>query len=551
MKILGVWDGHNATACLTIDGKIDSCISEERFTRVKNCSGFPGKSIKFVLEHANVKSEDIDIVVLASNYIPVISMTAVGDVRNTLRKTIAKVKPVEKVLYKGLSGYFFKKRSEERIQQIIDLLKIDRNKIVVGEHHILHSYAAYFGSGFKKALVLTLDGEGDGLCGSVSIGENEKLERITTINRENSIGLLWARVTEYLGMKAVEDEWKVMGLAPYAKNDKAYEIFKQIISVEDGYFKSTVPATEFEKFLQKNLYKIRFDIIAYGLQKLTEELVLKWVEYWANKTGINDIAVSGGVFMNVKVNMLLSDIYKNVFVFPSSGDESLAIGACYYGSIQKGFADIEPLGSIYFGPEYSDEEIEYALKKHASVKFDKIEKIEKKIAELLAKGEIVAVMNGKMEWGARALGNRSILADATNFENIKRINEAIKKRDFWMPFAPAILEERIADYAGNPKKSPYMILAFRSTEKGKKDLMAATHQYDNTLRPQTVTEESNPRFYRIIKEFENITGRGGFLNTSFNLHGFPIVMNPEDALYVFENSGLEYLVMNNYLVTKN
>ncbi len=549
MKILGVWDGHNATACLTIDGKIDSCISEERFTRVKNCSGFPEKSIKFILEHGKVKPENIDLVVLASNYIPVISTTTAGDVRNTLRKVVAKVKPVEKVLYRGLSGYFFKKRSEERIQQIIDLLKIDRSKIVVEEHHVLHSYAAYFGSGFEKALILTLDGEGDGLCGSVSIGENGKIERIETITRDNSIGLLWARVTEYLGMKSVEDEWKVMGLAPYAKNDKAYEIFKKIISIEDGNFKSTVPATEFEKFLEENLYRIRFDTIAYGLQKLTEELVLKWVEYWTNKTGIKDIAVSGGVFMNVKVNMLLCDMYKNVFVFPSSGDESLAIGACYYGNIQKEFTDIEPLGNIYFGPEYSDKEIEDELDKH-NVKFAKHDDIEKKIAELLSEGEIVAVMNGRMEWGARALGNRSILADATNFENIKRINEAIKKRDFWMPFAPAILEERIADYAINPQKSPYMILAFRSTEKGKKELMAATHQYDNTLRPQTVTKESNPRFYQILKEFERITGRGGFLNTSFNLHGFPIVMNPEDALYVFENSGLNYLAIGSFLVEK-
>lgn len=550
MKILGVWDGHNSTACLTIDGKIDSCVSEERFTRTKNYSGFPKNSIDFVLKHAKIDSKDLDLVVLASNYIPVIATTAAGNVRNTLRRAVAKMKPVEKVLYKTLSGYFFQKRSEERIQQIVDFLKIDRNKITVAEHHVLHGYAAYFGSGFKKALVLTLDGEGDGLCGSVSIGENEIIERINTINRENSIGLLWARVTEYLGMKAVEDEWKVMGLAPYAKGDKAYNIFKKTIYFEDGEFKSTVPATKFENFLKENLYRIRFDTVAYGLQKITEELVLQWVDYWTMKTGIKDIVVSGGVFMNVKVNMLLCDIYKNVFVFPSSGDESLAIGACYYGNIQKEFTKIEPLGNIYFGPEYSDKDIEETLKKHKDVKVSKHDNIEKKIAELLAKGEIVAVMNGRMEWGARALGNRSILADATNFENIKRINEAIKKRDFWMPFAPAILEERIGDYAVNPRKSPYMILAFRSTELGKKDLMAATHQYDNTLRPQTVTKESNPKFYQILKEFENITGHGGFLNTSFNLHGFPIVMSPEDAMYVFENSGLNHLAMGNFLVEK-
>lgn len=550
MKILGVWDGHNATACLTIEGKIDSCVSEERFTRIKNYSGFPKSSIEFVLKHGNVSSKDLDLVVLASNYIPMIATTATANARDSLRRVVGKVRPVEKILYKTMSGYFYQKRSEERIGQIADFLKIDRKKITVVEHHVVHAYAAYFGSGLKKALVLTLDGEGDGLCGSVSVGENGKLERIATIDRENSLGLLWARTTEYLGMKAVEDEWKVMGLAPYARGEKAYELFKDTIYLEGGNFKSKVQSRDFENFLKENLYRIRFDTVAYGLQKITEELVLQWVDYWTKKTGIKDIAVSGGVFMNVKVNMLLCDLYKNVFVFPSSGDESLAIGACYYGNAEKGFTGMKPLENIYFGPEYSDKEIDETLKKHKSIKVSKHENIEKKIAELLSQGEIVAVMNGRMEWGARALGNRSILADATNFENIKRINEAIKKRDFWMPFAPAILEERIGDYAVNPRKSPYMILAFRSTDLGRKELMAATHQYDNTLRPQTVTKESNPRFYQIIKEFEKITGRGGILNTSFNLHGFPIVMSPEDAMYVFENSGLTHLAMGNFLVEK-
>jgi carbamoyltransferase len=350
-------------------------------------------------------------------------------------------------------------------------------------------------------------------------------------------------------MKAVEHEFKVMGLAPYAKDDRAYNILKTLIYLEDGNFKAKIPAREFEQFLKENLYRVRFDSIAYGLQKLTEELVPAWIKYWVDKTGISDIALGGGVFMNVKLNMLLCDTYKNLFVYPSCGDESLALGSCYYGHKYLGESGIEPLGSLYFGPEYSDEQVEAAIK-NRGLKFTKHKDIASKIAKLLKSGKIVASFAGRMEWGARALGNRSILADPRKLENIKIINEAIKQRDFWMPFAPAILEERTADYIENPRTAPYMILAFRSTELSRKNLAATMHPYDHTVRPQIVNSKSNARFYKIIKEFEKLTGCGVVLNTSFNLHGYPIVMTPEDALYVFENSGLNYLAMNNYLVEK-
>jgi len=263
--------------------------------------------------------------------------------------------------------------------------------------------------------------------------------------------------------------------------------------------------------------------------------------------------------MNVKLNLKIMEMpeVRKFFVFPSCGDESLAIGAAYYGYEQvckdKGKnVDIEPLGDLYKGPEYSNEYIENVLKKESGIVYSFFDNIEEKIVELLTKKEIVARFAGRMEWGARALGNRSILADASNYEVVKIINEMIKQRDFWMPFAPTILKEREDDYIVNPKKvpAPYMILAFNSKEKAKKDLVAAMHPYDYTLRPQILEKEENEKYYKIIKIFEEMTGMGGILNTSFNLHGYPIVCSPEDAIHVFKNSGLKYLALENWLVKK-
>jgi len=251
---------------------------------------------------------------------------------------------------------------------------------------------------------------------------------------------------------------------------------------------------------------------------------------------------------------------ESLFIFPSCGDESNSTGAAYQiyaeEKLKKGEPiDINPLENIYFGPEFKDKEIEIVLKNNDNnngvYKYEKKDDIEKEVAHLLNKEEIVARFKGKMEFGARALGNRSILADPINIEVVKTINDIIKNRDFWMPFAPSILKERTDEYLVNHKQidSPYMIICFDSTEKVK-ELKAACHPYDNTIRPQVVYKDWNPDYYRLIKEFEKLTGRGAILNTSFNLHGHPIVCSPKDALEVFKKSGLEYMAMGNFLVRK-
>ncbi|MBE9595136.1 MAG: hypothetical protein IMF19_16850, partial [Proteobacteria bacterium] len=449
-------------------------------------------------------------------------------------------------------------------------LGIPEERVIFVDHHLCHAAAAYYGSPWKdeKILVLTNDGSGDGLCSTVYIGEDGNLNKIAETPKGNSIGNIYSRVTFMLGLVPWEHEWKVMGMAPYAPEsgmEKSYEVFKEYLSVPDGALtlkrNISEPTYLIYPRLRKELELHRFDWISAGLQRFTEETLCKWVKNAIEKTGIHKIALSGGVFMNVKANKHIVEMkgVDDIFVFPSCGDESNSIGAAYWVHAEKcrelgEDVDIPPLCEIYFGPSFTDEDIEETLSKSkmdTNFSYEHVDDIEKRIAELIAQGGIVARCKGRMEFGARALGNRSILADASNYGCVRTINMMVKKRDFWMPFAPVIMKERENDYIINPKKvcAPYMMLSFDTTEK-RDELIAAAHQADLTARPQIIEEYWNPEYYKILKEFERETGSGVLLNTSFNLHGYPVVYGPEEALWVLENSGLEYLALGNYLVTK-
>jgi carbamoyltransferase len=282
----------------------------------------------------------------------------------------------------------------------------------------------------------------------------------------------------------------------------------------------------------------------------------------ASRYGGTRLALGGGCFMNVKANMLIGKMeeVEDLFVFPSCGDESNAIGAAYLGYLdlcrQKGVtADPRPLGPLYLGPEAGDDEVEAVIREGNLETRHRItfhNRIEEKIAELLVSDGVVARCSGRMEYGARALGNRSILANPSDQRVVPLINRMIKNRDFWMPFAPTILKEREADYLVNPKglASPYMMLAFPTNPKGHQQLIAALHPQDATARPQILEEAWNPEYYRIIREFERRTGIGGVLNTSFNLHGEPLVSSPRDAVDTFDRSGLPHLALGHFLISK-
>ena len=341
---------------------------------------------------------------------------------------------------------------------------------------------------------------------------------------------------------------------------KILDKLKTILWVNpDLTFSAKIHSSMFHQILPKFFAYERFDNVAAAVQTLTEDLLCEWVDMAIKKTNIADIICTGGVFMNVKANQKLAELpsVKSFYVFPSCGDESTAFGAAYYGYIMKSKQDIlpiKPLEQLYLGGEFSDEDIKEQINKskgkNFKVKFTR--NIENEIASLLAEGKIVARFAGRMEWGARALGNRSILAHPSRQELVYKINDQIKSRDFWMPFAPSILDRDFAKYLKIKKKmaAPYMAITFDSTDKGKENFKAAMHPYDFTIRPHIVYKDWNPSYYKLIEEFKRLTGIGGILNTSFNLHGYPIVYTPEDALYVFENSNLRHLAIGSFLVSK-
>jgi carbamoyltransferase len=314
-----------------------------------------------------------------------------------------------------------------------------------------------------------------------------------------------------------------------------------------------------QKKLAELLHMKRFDNIAAATQVWFEKLLTSWVENVVKKTDVRKIACAGGDFLNVKANqsILQLDCIDDAFFCPAASDEGLAVGAALSGyaelELQNGHKPIKiPLVSNYFGSSFTNEQIKTSLSKHNLLeKAEFIEDIDSEVGELLAKSKnIIGRFSGQMEWGPRGLGNRSIIADPSNSDLVRRINKAVKMRDFWMPFGPSILASRIDDYLINGRIAPYMVLAFDTTEK-RNDLIAAIHPYDFTCRPQTVNSTYNEAYEKVIQTFEAKTGNGAILNTSFNLHGDAIVWDPEAALHTFQNSDLDVLAIGNYLLKKD
>jgi carbamoyltransferase len=558
MRVLGVHDGHNAAAALVVDGEIVAAVQEERFTREKNWSGVPRLSIDWVLRHGGLTPDDVDYVAMNGNHMPtpknrdqlLEEYREVDAPKARARRAARAIGPLRRA--------HAARRHEERRREVAATgLSLDRMRFV--DHHAAHAAAAYHGWGRydEEILVLTNDGAGDEVCATVSVGRDGRLERIAAVPEAESIGNVYAVVTFLLGMVPLEHEYKLMGLAPYASEKAAKAVFDdldRIMRVDGMTWARTggFPPTYYSYSALREMFEYRrFDAICAGLQLWCEKMLVEWVRNCVRETGIRKLALSGGTFMNVKVNKLLGELPEvdDLWVFPSCGDESNSMGAAYAVEAELGNRHIPALRDLYLGPEATDEEIKRALP--GELTSYRPEDMEREVADLLAAGEIVGRFAGRAEFGARALGNRSILADASRQDAVRVINDMIKSRDFWMPFAPAILDERASDYIVNPKglESPYMILSFDTTER-RGDLRAAIHASDFTARPEVVYRDWNPSFHRVLKQYEARTGRGGLLNTSFNLHGFPIVNSPEDAVDVLERSGLRHLALGPYLVTK-
>lgn len=588
MVILGLNCSHNATACLLIDGHIIAAISEERLTRVKNQTGIPLKAITEVLKIGNLTINDVDYVALNTleprthlNYATFEDegLPWLKSSRKSLLGYLWKIKeillinfPKSRYLYSTLLDFYYDNFIDPPLKKklfntITTQLNLPVDKIVMIEHHLTHILPAILVAQdyqHKPYLIFSLDSLGDKLCATVSIAKNGVIKRISSTLTGNSIGDLYTQTTAYLGMKMGEHEYKLMGLAPYSSpvyfNPLADRLKTLCWVNNDLTFETKIHSHLFYKLLPSLYLYQRFDSIAAAVQKVTEDLVCEWITKSIKKTKIQNVVLAGGVFMNVKLNQKILELNEvgSLAIMPSSGDESTAIGAALASHLQyshhSDYRTLPPITNLYFGGEFTDDEINKELNKSKYKKYQvsKEKNINQKTAALLAAGEVVARCTGKMEWGARALGNRSILAHPSKLEVVNLINEQIKSRDFWMPFAPSILDSDASKYLQikKPIQAPYMSITFDSTTEGKNKLKAAMHQYDFTVRPQIVYQDWNPEYFDLLQQFKKISGISSLLNTSFNLHGYPIVYTPEDALFVFENSNLQYLSMGSFLISK-
>ncbi len=584
MIVLGINETHCATAAVLRDGRIVGCASEERYTRLKNDAGYPRLAIDALLKECGIAPAEVDMVALSGaraasrewlnrvlhdeayskEYYGVTWPSPRRALEKKMRKWGAKFGLID--ASRGKFGI----TQSERFALVTEHLGIPRDRIVCLDHHACHAAAAYYGSGFedRDALVLTNDNSGDGLCATASTGKSLDLTRHeATPSSPGSLGAFYSFVTLALGMKFGEHEYKVMGMAPYAGEKyakRAEAALREVFDLHEGKparFRWLKPGERYALLLKATL-GMRFDAVAGGAQRLLEDTLLRWTRLMHQRYGGTRLALGGGVFMNVKANMLIGqeDWVEELFAFPSCGDESNAVGAAYLGYLEecarRGVAGcVQPFGPAYLGNSVTDEDAlavirERDIEGRYKVAFH--DRIEEKIADLLVSDGVVARCAGRMEFGARALGNRSILANPSDRRVVPLINRMIKNRDFWMPFAPTILAERAPDYLFNPKQhaSPYMMLAMPTRAEAREALVAAIHPQDATARPQILERSWNPEYHAVISGFERRTGVGAVLNTSFNLHGEPVVCSAADAVDTFERSGLPHVAVGHWLISK-
>lgn len=581
MRILGIHCGHNSTAFLIENGVVIAGLSQEKVDGVKNSAAFPSGAIASILSDAGLTPDDIhELVVAGVQTFPsrcydylfhddlkdgASRSGMIGLARRLEHSALGSLAPG---IFRALRRYRQKSLlSEGRVELHRHLAELHLGSLSRShvDHHTCHAHAAFHGLGGKApALVFTADGSGDEISATVTrVDEKGVWDLLGTTPETASLGGLYSATTRFLGMRPLEHEYKVMGLAPYAKHyaEAVYErVFRPVIDLDPDNpfnFKSSVASRHFYDYLISTASGERFDNIAAAVQRVLEERAIAWIRHAVEKTGIRRAYFGGGLFMNVKLNMLIQelDYLEAAHFLPSCGDESIALGAAYVAASKHGA--VKPLTDLYLGLSYDGPEIERFLESHAPASQYQIERLDNvtdRVAELLAEGNIVARFSGRNEWGARSLGNRAILAHPGNMESFFTINDQIKSRDFWMPFAPTILDRSAHRYLENwsmeRTPAPHMITAFRSTPAGRRDLCAAIHRGDNTLRPQVLTPDINPEYYALIAAFESKTGVGAVLNTSLNLHGNPLAATPVQAMETLDKSGLRYLAIGSFLVSK-
>jgi carbamoyltransferase len=600
-KILGISAFyHDSAAALTIDGKVVAAAQEERFTREKHTPDFPKNAIKYCLDFAGLEIDELDAIVFYDK--PLLKF-------ERLLETYYAFAP------KGLASFlkaipvwlnekmFLKKLIFDGLKEIgtYDKKKVN---LLFPEHHLSHAASAFYPSPYEKAAILTIDGVGEWCTASIGLGESNKVSMLKELNFPHSVGLLYSAFTYFLGFTVNSGEYKLMGLAPYG-NPEAPEtaqfvalIKKHLVDIkQDGsiwldqsYFNySTGLRMVYDDKWAKIFGFPRRDAegelmqhhcnLALAIQQVTEEIVLKMAQEAKRLTGADSLCLAGGVALNCVANgkLLESGIFKNIFIQPAAGDAGGALGAAmavnfmYFDEKRALNGQQDAMTGSYLGPDYSDKEIELMSRKAKSVykKYADFNDLATEIAAQLADGKVVGWFQGRMEFGPRALGNRSILGDARNPEMQKKLNLKIKYREGFRPFAPSVLSEDVSDYFDLNTDSPYMLIVSPVNQKRREtlppkfhdmplwdklylkrsDIQSITH-LDFSARVQTVHQETNPRYWSLIDAFKQQTGFGLVVNTSFNVRGEPIVCTPFDAYRCFMSTEMDYLVINDFVYTK-
>jgi carbamoyltransferase len=602
MRVLGLSPlDKDSTVTIVEDGEIAYAAAEERFSRVKLQSGFPWRALQDAFDRTRLGPDDIDVVSYpfftwdeetklfrkslagereyidqadatmtadrireAKARIPERATTVPGlsSANERLEKGAAKslayrVLASDSVISRnvakraseqwGREASDFHRQWQEELEAALEELNL-RRKLKRTEHHLSHAANAFFTSGFDEALVVTLDGYGSGLAGSVSVGRDGRLVRVHNLEYPHSLGTFYESVTSGLGFQPSRHEGKIVGLAAYGDPAVLRDVLMARVTREPGNFRI---------FESNNLYFARMLAaefpkidVAAAYQHVLEVVASEYVAHYLTECKQRNIVLSGGVVANVKLNQRLKDLpgVERIFVHPNMGD-----GGCGTGAALLEFMGhprlAQPIADVFLGPDYSPPEIEAALRR-AQLPFERFSPIEPRIASLIAGGSVVARFNGRMEYGPRALGNRSILYHAREPEVNQWLNQRLGRTEF-MPFAPATLyEHRHACYTnidGAGHAAQFMTLTFDCTPEMKQTSPAAVH-VDGTARPQLVTAESNPSFYRVLTEYHHLTGIPSVINTSFNMHEEPIVCTPDDAIRAFLQGNLDYLAIGEFLV---
>jgi carbamoyltransferase len=600
-KILGLSAFyHDSAAALTIGGKIIAAAQEERFTREKHTSKFPTNAIRYCLEEAGLEIDDLDAIVFYDK--PLLKF-------ERLLQTYYAFAP------KGLVSFlkaipvwisekiFLKKMIYDGLKEVSAYRK-KKLKLLFVEHHLSHAASAFFASPFKKAAILTIDGVGEWCTASLGYGDSNKIKLLKELDFPHSVGLLYSAFTYYLGFTVNSGEYKLMGLAPYGNfsSDETLRFIKiikeKLVDIkEDGsiwldqeYFKY---ATGLRMVNHKAWLKIfgfkrrepeeellqKHCNLAYAIQKVTEEIVIKMATELKRVTAAEYLCMAGGVALNCVANGILlnTNLFKQIYIQPAAGDAGGALGAalaisCMYFEEQRQCrADGDLMEGSYLGPEYSDKEIELMNKKVKSIynRYDAYGDLTTFIASKLSNGNVVGWFQGRMEFGPRALGNRSILGDARNADMQKKLNLKIKYREGFRPFAPSVLSEDADQYFDLKSDSPYMLIVAPVKEERRcklpanyndlplwerlyyrrSDIQSVTH-LDFSARVQSVSKQTNEKYWTLLNDFKKQTGYGLLINTSFNVRGEPIVCSPYDAYRCFMSTDMDYLVINNFVYCK-